>query len=355
MLRHASNGSWRLLPAVALAFTLAGFAADAGAQTKTITDSAGRKIAVPAEVKHVYAAGNPATILIYTLAPEKLIGWTRKMAARAEPFMPKQYFDLPEIGRLTDRGNTANIEVVLGTKPDLIFDYGTINQAFTEIADRMQEQTKIPYMLVDGSFDKIPEAYRLLGQALGVPERAEKLATYAERVVAEVKAIQAKVPVDKRPKVYYGRGPNGLDTGLQGSINVELLEKVGARNVAEAAGKGGLNTVSIEQVLTWNPDIILTIERDFFGRMPTDPRWSAIKAIKDKRFYLAPEFPFPWFDMPPSVNRLMGVRWLTYLLYPDQQTVDLAASAREFYELFYHIKLTDAQVNELLATAARKS
>ena len=88
------------------------------------------------------------------------------------------------------------------------------------------------------------------------------------------------VPAEKRPLVYYARGPRGLQTGLKGSINVESLERIGARNVAaERMGPGGIVTVSPEQLLAWNPEVVITIESDFFTAARSDDIWKGVKAF----------------------------------------------------------------------------
>jgi iron complex transport system substrate-binding protein len=67
----------------------------------------------------VFAAGPPVSILLYILAPERMTGWPDPPTAEERPFIAEPYRDLPALGRLTRRGSTANLEVVLKTKPDL--------------------------------------------------------------------------------------------------------------------------------------------------------------------------------------------------------------------------------------------
>ena len=160
-----------------------------------------------------------------------------------------------------------------------------------------------------------------------------------------------------RSSVYYGRGPKGLETGLSGSINLELLEAVGANNAAAAAGRGGLATVSMEQVLSWNPDFVLTIDANFHKAAMSDPLWQSTKAARAGRVYLVPAVPWGWFDTPPGVNRLIGVRWLSALFYPERFPESLRSTTREFYKLFYSVDVSEAQLDQLLRDAApdRKS
>lgn len=323
---------------------------------RIFVDSGGRAVPVPERIERVYAAGPPAAIVLYTLAPEKLIGWTRSLTAAEKAFMPARYAGLPALGRLTGRGNTANVEIILKAHPDVIFDYGSLRRTYVSLADRVQEQTGIPYVLMDGAFLNIARTYRLLGELLGSQPRAEQLASYAERTFAHVATVLQKVPPEHRPRVYYGRGPDGLETGLGGSINVEILELVGAVNVAaEGAGRGGLASVSIEQILKWNPEVVLTLDTNFFDSIYRSPLWENVAAVKRHRVYLAPTLPFGWFDRPPSANRLIGVQWLLAVLYSDHADTDLRQATREFYRLFYHLSVSDQQLDELLAGAMPKA
>ena len=326
-------------------------AQDTSGATRLFTDSAGRQVAVPARISRVFAAGPPASVIVYTLAPDKLLGWTREVKEQEKAYMPAKYADLPAHGRLTGRGNTASIETVVALRPDVILDVGSVDPTYVSLADRTQQQTGIPYVLLDGRFVHTAETYRMLGVLLGDEARANELADYAARTMTQLQQRLAQIPQDARPRVYYGRGPEGLETGLGGSINVEILEQVGARNVAATAGTGGLTTVSPEQVLGWDPDVILTADANFYRSVAGDSRWQGLKAVRDRRVYLAPSLPFGWFDAPPGVNRLIGVRWLTAVLYPDAFPEDLRSITRDFYARFYHVELDDAQLDALLRPA----
>src|ERR1700722_12484996 len=151
---------------VFLAGLSAALLAPRGARAATITDSAGRSVPVPGRVERVFPAGPPASIMLYTLAPDLLLGWPRANRSEEREFLLPDIGSRPEVGRLTGRGNTANLEVVLALKPDLILDVGSTTATYASLADRVQQQTGIPYALLDGRFDQIAATYHTLGDLI---------------------------------------------------------------------------------------------------------------------------------------------------------------------------------------------
>lgn len=322
------------------------------AQARTVTDSAGRTVEVPDRVGTVFAAGPPASILVYILKPEALTGWPRALRSGERPYIAEPFRDLPETGRITGRGGEANLERVLQISPDLIIDFGSVRDTYVDLANRVQAQTGIPYLLIDGRFENTPAALRLLGDALGVPERGEALAAHVEARFARIDAILKDVPENDRPRVYLARGPEGLETGMKGSINTEIIERAGGRNVADDGGATrGLVQASMEQVIVANPDTIVTWDPNFYGKVFEDPLWQSIEAVHNGRVYLSPMAPFGWIDRPPSLNRMMGLIWMAGLLYPEKWDGDLREETRDFYKLYYHVDLSDAELGRLLEWA----
>jgi len=338
-------------------FTLATLAALVPIRARaaaTVTDSAGRAVAVPDNVVRVMAAGPPASAVLYCLAPDKLVGWPRALRPEEKPFLLPLTHDLPELGRLTGRGDTANVEVVLKAKPDVIVDFGSVAPTYVSLANATQERTGIPYMLVDGRFTATVSSLQMLGRALGVAERGDGLAAYAEDLLKRVDAAVSATPEAQRPGVYLARGPEGLETGLRGSINTEIIERAGGRNVADSQdGRRGIANVSPEQILLWKPDIIITWDRNFFAKVTQQPDavWQNVPAVSNKRVYLAPTVPFGWIDGPPSVNRLIGLAWLANIFNSGRSPFDIVKDTRAFYKLFYQVDISDADLATLVAWA----
>ena len=341
----------RLLPV----FLVALLGLTATAQARTVTDSAGRVVAIPDEVTRVFAAGPPASILVYALKPEALLGWPRALRDYEKPYIAEPYRELPETGRLTGRGGGANLERVLALKPDLIVDFGSVRDTYIDLANRVQAQTGFPYILVNGRFEETAASLRLVGEALGVPDRGEALAADVEATFAALEAALDAVHEEERPRVYLARGPDGLETGLKGSINTEIIERAGGRNVADVPGQYGLVQASPEAVIVADPDTIMTWDRHFFSRVWVDPLWQGITAVRAGRVYLSPTAPFGWIDRPPSINRMMGLKWLAGLFYPERWSGNLREDTAAFYKLWYHVDLGEAELDRLLEWASGRA
>lgn len=317
------------------------------AAAKEFVDSAGRRVEIPEKPQRVLPAGPPAAVALYAVAPDLMAGWVREPSAAEKPFLLPAVRELKAYGRLTGRGGTANIEAVLAAKPDLIVDIGSTDPTYASLADRVQAQTGVPYILIDGAFAQSATALRTLGTVLDREERAIALSAYAAETLETLSLGVAQIPVDRRPRVYYARGPDGLETAPKGAITVETLDAVGANNVAE--GGPGLSRVSPEQILGWNPDAIVTLDPAFAARAKGDPVWSGVTAVRDGRIYAAPALPFGWLDAPPGVNRLIGAKWLAKSLYGEAIPGDLRAETKRFYKLLYGVELDDGRLDALLA------
>lgn len=327
-------------------------AATAASASQLVVDSAGRHVEIPDHIQRVQAAGPPASVLLAMLAPEKLIGWVRKPREAELTYLPSVVRNLPEVGRLTGRGDTANVEAVIAEKPDVIIDFGSITPTYVSLADRVQSQTGIPYLLIDGHFANTAAALRLAGKLLGAEGRAETLARRTEEILSEVDRVAASVALEQHPKVYLARQPTGLESGNRGSINTEIIERAGGINVVDGGREGGgLVTVSMEQVLSWNPDTIVTTDAKFFTTVATAMPWSQTDAVRGHRIFLSPTLPYGWVDAPPSLNRLIGLQWLARLFFPDRFPENIRTVAQDFYKQFYQVDLSEADLDHLLANA----
>ncbi len=312
------------------------------------TDSAGRIVQLPDHVSRVMAADPTAEVLVYVLAPNKLVGWTRPLPPGA---LPPRLGRIRAVGQLTGPNPSATAATVTRLHPDLIIDSGMVTPERAALADQISQATGVPYILIDNSFDRTPMMLRTIGRVLGVADRADDLAGSAEHAINALRGRLLIQPATQRPKVYYARGPNGLETGLPGSGAAASIDAAGAINVAAPLGAGSRVMVTPQQLHEWNPDLIIVQDRGFYSSLRRNPAWLSLAAVRNGKVFLEPAQPWGWIDDPPGINRLIGLYWLSQIFYPSDSQDDLRSLMSDFYDKFYGIKLTDAQIETIAKTA----
>jgi iron complex transport system substrate-binding protein len=287
----------------------------APAEARSVTDATGRTVQVPDRIERVMLAGQPAAVLLYTLAPEKMIGWPHSPGPAAKSLLGPRFADLPALAPLV-RDGKVEAEQIKAARPDVIIDYGSTSARYADRATMVQEATGIPVLLLDGKLERTPEIYRFLGAILGIVERAADPAAAAERLLT-ITRERAQARREAGPiRVYYARSADGLTTATAASSLGDVLRLVGLVNVADGAQPGELSHVTRDEVYAWNPGTVVTNNPEFW-KARKGPDWAALPAIAQGRVYLAPGLPFGWIDEPPSVNRLMGLLWAGRTLYPS--------------------------------------
>ncbi len=327
---------------------------------RVMTDMAGRTVIVPKKITRVLGMSPVGTVLVYTLSPELLAGWNYYPDPGELAFYAEPYNHLPVLGGWYGKGNTGNLETIIKAHPDLIISMG--DAMGYAMAERVQQQTHIPVFILSGELKKLPETYLVAGDLLGNPTRAAQLAAECRQTIEEIETKISAIPAAKRRRVYYAEGPTGLETEPAGSIHSEAIDFAGGLNVADVPGQQryGHTPVSMEQVLSWNPEVVISgydhtsSPGEFYREVWSNPAWRKVAAVRNREVFETPQYPFNWIDRPPSANRIIGIKWLANLFYPDLFHYDMRAETRHFYATFYHVQLSETQLNEILATAAKK-
>lgn len=324
-------------------------AADAAGE-REITDMAGRTVVVPDEIETVFSSSTVTAIFMYTLAPDKLLGWNYELNELEKSIILEEYHDLPNFGM----GDSINYEAVIAADPTIAVNVGTINDKMISDCDKLSKSLGVPVVAVDGDLSASAEAYRFMGELLGEEEQAEKLASYAEKTFADIEKME--VPEDKKVRIYYGNGEDSLETAPAGSAHGQIIDMVNAVNVADLEmGEGSRVQISAEQLLAWDPDVIVVNgepKADTSGASAAEailanPDYASLKAVQDQQVYGTPNTPFSWMDRPMGPNRIVGIRWLSGLIYPEYLNYNVDEEVKEFFDLFYHVQLTDEQLENI--------
>lgn len=323
-------------------------------ETREITDMAGRKVTVPAaeDIESVFSTGPVAAIFMYMVAPDKLLGWNYELNDVEKSIILEKYHDLPNFGM----GDAINYEAVIAANPTIALNCGKINDAMVSDCDALSKSLGIPVIAVDNELNNSAEAFRFMGELLGVEDHAEELAEYSEKIFTDIASL-ADIPEDEKVSVYFGNGEDSLETAPRGSQHAQILDAVNVTNVADLElGDGSRVQISAEQLLAWNPDVIVVNgepKADKSGNSAAEdilsnPDYASLKAVQDNKVYGTPNAPFSWVDRPAGPNRLIGMRWLSAVVYPEYIKCDVNEEIREFFNLFYHVDLSDEQLENVL-------
>ena len=323
-------------------------------ETREITDMAGRKVTVPAaeDIESVFSTGPVAAIFMYMVAPDKLLGWNYELNDVEKSIILEKYHDLPNFGM----GDAINYEAVIAANPTIALNCGKINDAMVSDCDALSKSLGIPVIAVDNELNNSAEAFRFMGALRGVEDHAEELAEYSEKIFTDIASL-ADIPEDEKVSVYFGNGEDSLETAPRGSQHAQILDAVNVTNVADLElGDGSRVQISAEQLLAWNPDVIVVNgepKADKSGNSAAEdilsnPDYASLKAVQDNKVYGTPNAPFSWVDRPAGPNRLIGMRWLSAVVYPEYIKCDVNEEIREFFNLFYHVDLSDEQLENVL-------
>lgn len=335
----------RVVPAVLVMAGIALATAAIPAQTPFV-DDADRSVAVPASVARVFAAGAPAEVLLYTLAPEKLVGRNRVPEGDAIEFFPPAYRTPVLIRRLPEVDEPAADAEFVALKPQLYVDYGTVHADYVAVLDAVRARTGVPGLILNGELSRIPATYRRLGAALGLAQRGEHLANVADQLLQKYRgALSARAA----NRVYLACSADGFQPCLADQSAGEQLAWLGGVNVAGTRAAAPRRALTIDEVVTLAPDVVVVNgPAGSAARLRANPQWQAVAAVKAGRVYEWPALPYSWGARPPSVNRLPGVAWLAYVAAGRSFDDAFRSDVRTLHRELYHLELREAQMERLL-------
>lgn len=324
------------------------------AKTIKFTDSVGREVEIPKNITKIAPSGNLAQIVLFSVAPDKLVGLSGEWSKDSKDYINEKYTKLPIFGQFYGKGD-LNIEALAAANPQLIIDIGEKKDGMEEDLNSIQKQTGIPTIFIEATTSNMSDCYTTLGKILNVENEAKVLSDYCKTTYNTTVETMKKIGDKNKVSLAYCLGDTGTNVIAKGSFHAEIINLL-ANNVAdlkEPSSKGNGNEVSLEQLYIWNPDVIVFAPQSVYSDIKNENEWKKLKAISNDKYYEAPSTPYNWMGFPPSVNRYMGMIWLSETLYPEEFNYDLKEKTKEFYKLFYHADLSDEQYKELTKNAIK--
>jgi iron complex transport system substrate-binding protein len=319
-------------------------------QAREIIDMFGNKVSVSDRPQKVYSTSPAVTYMLYAIDPSMLAGLNFPVREMEKQYIRKSIQELPVLGGWFGQGGVPNSEMILKVNPEIIVT-SKHNSAMNDRVDQTMKAMPMPVVnVILNNISDYPGVFLYLGRVLGREKRAEELAGYARKTLFEISSLAASVPVRKKVSVYYAEGVDGLSTECSLSLHTELISLVGGRNVhqCQTGDLYGMEKISFEQLMIYDPEVMLVMENIFYKKVFTDPLWQRIKAVRNKRVFLIPNRPFNWFDRPPSFMRLIGAKWLANLLYPEHYRINIVKETQKFLKLFFGINISPQEAEQIL-------
>jgi len=330
--------------------------ADTQASERVISDALGRELTIPTEITGVVSTAPPTTMTLYLIAPDLMLGWNSELTPLQKMYIPEEYQSIPVVGGWFGKTD-GNFETFIKLNPDIILEGRTITGEPTDVhavEERQSQFGSIPLITIQdtANISGYAKSISFIGDILNKKEKSDALVAYYQTALKTVKDAVSTIPEGEKIKVYYAEGPDGLATDPSGSQHAMLIDYCGGKNVAETTITPGygMTPVSLEQVLSWNPEVIIASDSKFASSVLTDPLWKDVPAVQSGRVYAVPLTPFSWFDRPPGTNQIPGLYWMLHTLNPEKFTTEqLKEKITEFYSSFYGVEVSASQLDGLLS------
>ena len=322
----------------------AGGSASASSSTQTITDMTGTQVEVPTSPA-AYADGWYAHNEVIIM----LTGAKGLKATHCDPKkFPWMYKVCPNMSGATSTfGDGFNLEelTTIDPAPQVIFDSD----------DKLRDKAKevgIPVVACKFStYEEMKKSITMTAQVLGgdATKIAERYNAELDQVVKDVKAKTDGLGDDQRPTVMHGNSVYTLNLDGTGTIIDEWIKTAGARNAVDTSTKGNAQAqFTMEQILTWNPDVIITGKAGEAEKILNDPNWASIKAVQNQKVYVNPKGVFGWDRY--GVEELLQVQWVSALLHPELfPDLKIEEKVKTFYKTYLNYNLTDDEVKLIMA------
>ena len=296
----------------------------------TLTDAAGREVTIQEEPETLVSGYYITTSMLIALGQQdKLVGIEAK--AKSRPIYSAaapELLELPNVGSAKE----FDLEGCAALEADLVI----LPLRLKEAAQTLTDLGLTVLTVNPESLEELDETIALLGAATGAAEEAQALLDYNQ----ETQAFLARtLEGAARPRVYLAGNGSYLSTAGSEMYQNTLIELGGGENVAAGLTDTYWAEVSYEQLLSWDPEVIIVVPGADYSvsDLTGDPQLAQLTAVRNGAVYVM-EGLESWDSPVPSA--LVGSRWVASTLhgalYPlETFTTDMA----DFYRTFYGVEL----------------
>lgn len=306
---------------------------------KVVTDMAGREVEVPEKVRRVVTTYRSATQFVFALGVQDRLVASDLSFEKISLF--QKLYDGEKLPNVGSKRHGLNLEQIIETDPDLVILFP--HNEGPQVAEKLAEFDIASIIIVPESYEQIKETTRILGKALDVEERADEVIAQYDKIL---NIVDRDMEVNEKKKVYFANS-DLFDTVGAEMLQTSMIELAGGINPAKQVKSGFIKT-SIEELLNWNPDVIVLSQyyngtiNDLLNR----PELKELKAIKEENVYRFPSKVEPW-DFP-SPSSYLGIVWLAERLYPNEYSdLDLENIVNEYYKTLYDHSFQELGGNSL--------
>lgn len=311
--------------------------ADNTGNTRTLTDAKGREVNIPEKVESIVCVGVGALRYTCYMDAEDLVVAVEDCEKEAVISRLYNYVNIDKFKDLPVIGTNGNPypEEIIKVAPDVI----VMSQSASVDADDLQKKTGIPVVVVPGSDTTLDEnAYetiRIMGELYGKEQRAAELTSYLKGIQKDLSDRTKDIPDADKPTVYVGgvsfKGHHGFE-GTEAGYGPFAL--IGAKNLADTTGKSGAFNIDLEQVLSWDPDIIfvdfngMNLINEDYAKNPA--YYNSLSAVQNGKVYSQISFRSNASNLETA---LADAYYAACVIYPEQfGDIDPVAKAGEIFE-----------------------
>ncbi|KRK39847.1 ABC transporter substrate-binding protein [Loigolactobacillus bifermentans] len=337
----------------------------------TVTDEAGAKVTVPKNSKRIAVVGIwpfSAVVTTFFNSADRLVYMPEaSMTAAKNGLLGELYPNITKVKTVNDNGgSTINTEELKKSDPDIVF-YPAENPKVK------QQLTQAGFNAVGVSVGKwkgntietLNNWYGLLSKLYpNRQNRAKVVKNYSDKMYARVQKQVKTIPASKRKSVFilHQYTASTITSGGKASFAAYWAKAIGAKNVANTAGKGNAMPVNAEQVYKWNPQVILVTNfttaqpSDLYNNKIGNTDWSKVQAVKNKQVYKMPLGMYRSYT--PGVDTPLTLMWAAKTVYPSKfKNVNMVQEAKTYYKKAFNVTLTTKQAKAIFnpTSAAGKS